>query len=114
VTDEARPKLVIVYATPDEEEPFTNWLNNLRDVMGRKRILARISRLEQGNYGDCEPVGEGISELRMFFGSGYRVYFGEHGNDIVILLSGGDKSSQDKDIQQAKAYWQEYLSHDED
>jgi putative addiction module killer protein len=114
VTDEARPKSVIVYATPSEEEPFTDWLNNLRDVMGRKRILARISRLEQGNYGDCESVGEGISELRMFFGPGYRVYFGEQGNDIVLLLCGGDKDSQDKDIQQAKAYWQEYLSHEED
>jgi putative addiction module killer protein len=82
--------------------------------MGRKRILIRISRLQQGNYGDCEPVGEGISELRMFFGPGYRVYFGENGNDIVILLCGGDKGSQDKDIQQAKIYWEEYLSNDED
>jgi putative addiction module killer protein len=114
VTDEAIPKLLIVYVTPSEEEPFTDWLSNLRDVVGRKRILTRIARLEQGNYGDCEPVGEGISELRMFFGAGYRVYFGEHGNNIVILLCGGDKSSQDKDIQLAKAYWQEYLSHDED
>jgi putative addiction module killer protein len=114
VTDEAIPKLLIVYATPSEEEPFTDWINNLRDVVGRKRILARIGRLEQGNYGDCEPVGEGISELRMFFGPGYRVYFGENGNDIVILLCGGDKSSQDKDIQLAKAYWQEYLSNDQD
>jgi putative addiction module killer protein len=58
-------------------------------------------------------VGEGISELRMFFGPGYRVYFGENGDDIVILLCGGDKSSQEKDIQQAKIYWQEYLSNDE-
>ncbi len=114
MADETRPKSVIVYATPNEEEPFTNWLNSLRDVMGRKRILARITRLEQGNYGDCEPVGEGISELRMFFGPGYRVYFGEQGNDIVILLCGGDKDSQDRDIQQVKAYWQEYLSHEED
>jgi putative addiction module killer protein len=114
VTNEAIPKLLIVYATSSEEEPFTDWINNLRDVVGRKRILARIGRLEQGNYGDCEPVGEGISELRMFFGSGYRVYFGENGNDIVILLCGGDKGSQDKDIQLAKAYWQEYLSYDHD
>jgi putative addiction module killer protein len=57
--------------------------------------VARDTRLEDGNYGDCEPVGEGISELRMFFGPGYMVYFGENGNDIVILLCGGDKDSQD-------------------
>jgi putative addiction module killer protein len=114
VADEARPKFLFVYATPSAQEPFTDWLNNLRDVMGRKRILTRVSRLQQGNYGDCEPVGEGISELRMFFGPGYRVYFGENGNDIVILLCGGDKGSQDKDIQQAKIYWEEYLSNDED
>jgi putative addiction module killer protein len=113
MTDEATPKRVIVYATPSAKEPFTDWLNNLRDVMGRKRLLARVSRLQQGNYGDCEVVGDGVSELRMFFGPGYRVYFGERGNDIIILLCGGDKDSQDKDIQQAKAYWQEYLSHDE-
>jgi putative addiction module killer protein len=114
VADEARPKFLIVYTTLSEQEPFTDWLNNLRDVMGRKRILTRVSRLQQGNYGDCEPVGDGVSELRMFFGPGYRVYFGENGDDIVILLCGGDKSSQDKDIQQAKIYWQEYLSNDED
>ena len=113
MTDEVRPKFLIVYSTPTKQEPFTDWLNNLRDVMGRKRIITRIARLQQGNYGDGEPVGEGISELRMFFGSGYRVYFGENGDDIVILLCGGDKSSQDKDIQQAKIYWQEYLSNDE-
>jgi putative addiction module killer protein len=113
VTGEARPKWVIIYETLNEEEPFTNWLNNLRDAIGRKRILARVARLENGNYGDCEAVGEGISELRMFFGPGYRVYFGENGNDIVILLCGGDKDSQDKDIQQAKAYWQEYLNREE-
>jgi putative addiction module killer protein len=107
---------VIVYTTPSAKEPFTEWLNSLRDVMGRKRILARVSRMQQGNYGDCKPVGNGVSELRLFFGSGYRVYFGERGNDLVILLCGGEKDSQDADIQQAKAYWQEYLkylSHDE-
>jgi putative addiction module killer protein len=85
-------------------------MNGLTDVMGRKRILARVSRMQQGNYGDCKPVGEGVSELRMFFSSGYRVYFGEHGNDWVVLLCGGDKSSQDDDITQAKVYWREYLS----
>ena len=77
MTDATTPKRVLVYAKESGKEPFTEWLYSLRDVMGRKRILARVSRLQQGNYGDCEPVGEGVSELRMFFGSGYRVYFGE-------------------------------------
>ena len=112
MADATTPKRVIVYANDNGEEPFTDWLYGLRDVVGRRRILARVSRLQQGNYGDCEPVGEGVSELRMFFGSGYRVYFGEQGNDIVVLLSGGDKGSQSNDIQQAKVYWKEYLSHE--
>ena len=112
MADATTPKRVIVYANDNGEEPFTDWLYGLRDVVGRRRILARVSRLQQGNYGDCEPVGEGVSELRMFFGSGYRIYFGEQGNDIVVLLSGGDKGSQSKDIQQAKVYWKEYLSHE--
>ena len=113
MTDATTPKRVIVYANESEEEPFTEWLYGLRDIIGRRRILARVSRLQQGNYGGCEPVGEGVSELRLFFGSGYRVYFGEQGNDIVVLLCGGDKGSQSKDIQQAKAYWKEYLSHEQ-
>jgi putative addiction module killer protein len=113
VPDEVSPKQVLVYATSTGKEPFTDWLNNLRDIVGRKRILARVFRLQQGNYGDCESVGEGVSELRLFFGSGYRVYFGECNNEIVVLLCGGDKDSQAKDIEQAKIYWQEYLSHDE-
>lgn len=105
----AKPKQVIVYADASGREPFTDWINELRDIMGRKRILARIARLEQGNRGDCEPVGEGISELRMFFGPGYRVYFGEDEKNIVVLLCGGDKGSQQQDIRRAKAYWKEYL-----
>ena len=105
------PKRVIIYATLGGKEPFTDWLNQLRDVMARKRILIRVSRLlQKGNYGDCKLIGEGVSELRMFFGSGYRVYFGERGNDLVVLLCGGDKSSQSKDIEKAKKYWQEYLN----
>ena len=78
--------------------------------MGRKRILARLARLAQGNLGDCAPVGEGVSELRLFFGPGYRVYFGEQGNDLVVLLCGGDKDTQAQDIALAKDYWKEYQS----
>lgn len=105
----AKPKKVIVFADDDGNEPFTDWLYGLQDSMGRQRILARIKRLEQGNHGDCHSVGDGVSELRLFFGSGYRVYFGEDEENIVVLLCGGDKGSQQKDIKQAKIYWQEYL-----
>ena len=106
---DAQEKEIIVYADRDGIEPFSEWIEGLRDVVGRKRIFTRIDRLAQGNYGDCESVGDGISELRMFFGPGYRVYFGEGGNSLVILLCGGDKSSQAQDIRNAKDYWKEYL-----
>ena len=112
MTGTAKPKSVILYADENGKEPFTDWLYGLRDIMGRKRILARIARLGQGNFGDCEPVGNGVSELRLFFGPGYWVYFGEDENSIVVLLCGGDKGSQDQDIREAKACWKEYLSHE--
>ena len=106
-----RPKQVIVFAGQKGKEPFTEWLYGLKDSMNRQRVMSRIRRLEHGNFGDCEPVGEGVNELRLFFGAGYRVYFGEDADNIVVLLTGGDKSSQKKDIAQAKAYWREYLNH---
>lgn len=105
------PKEIIIYADANGTEPFTNWLYGLKDRQARKRIETRLLRLEQGNYGDCEPVGEGVSELRLFFGPGYRVYFGEDKENIVVLLCGGDKSSQSRDIATAKDYWKEHKSH---
>ena len=108
----AQPKKVVVYADPNGDEPFTKWLEGLGDSNGRKRILVRLARLEQGNFGDCRPVGNGVSELRLFFGPGYRVYFGEDENQIVVLLCGGDKGSQSQDIKIAKAYWKEYLDNE--
>ena len=103
---------MIVYADEDGYEPFTAWHRELRDVQGRQRILIRIGRLEQGNYGDTAAVGDGVNELRLFFGPGYRVYFGENENTVVVLLCGGDKSTQQQDIVQAKAYWQEYINRE--
>ena len=105
------PKTVLVYQDKDGTEPFTEWFNGLRDIQGKARIEIRLQRLATGLYGDCEPVGEGVSELRMFFGPGYRVYFGEDGTNIVILLCGGDKSTQKQDIKTAKGYWKEYKEH---
>jgi putative addiction module killer protein len=77
---------------------FPHWLDGLLDIRGRARVQARIERLAAGNAGDAKPVGEGISQLRIDCGPGYRVYFKMHGRKSVILLAGGDKSAQDSDI----------------
>jgi putative addiction module killer protein len=102
------PKELVFYADENGNEPFQLWLDDLRDAKNRRRIISRLVRVQQGNYGDVEPIGEGLSELRFFFGAGYRVYFGEDAGNIVVILCGGDKSSQSQDIENAKAYWQEY------
>lgn len=80
---------------------YAAWIDDLLDLKGRARILARIERLVAGNPGDAKPVGEGVSELRIDFGPGYRVYFTKRGREIVILLAGGDKSTQATDIKTA-------------
>ena len=80
---------------------FVLWLDGLRDILGRARIQARIERLAAGNPGDVEPVGEGVSELRIHYGPGYRVYFKKRGQELIILLAGGDKSTQAHDIKTA-------------
>lgn len=77
---------------------FAQWLDGLRDLRARARVQARIERLAGGNPGDVEPVGEGVSELRINYGPGYRVYFKQRGREIIILLAGGDKRTQAKDI----------------
>jgi len=82
-------------------EIFGNWLDGLRDIHARARIQARIERLATGNPGDVKAVGEGVSELRIDYGPGYRVYYKKHGQKVVILLAGGDKSTQAKDIKTA-------------
>lgn len=79
-------------------EVFDKWFSKLKDQQAKKRIQVRIDRVEDGNFGDSEPIGEGVSELRFFFGSGYRVYYYKQGQRVVILLAGGDKSTQSKDI----------------
>ncbi len=82
-------------------ERFAKWLDDLRDLRARARIQARIERLAGGNPGDVRPVGEGVSEMRLDFGPGYRVYFKKHGEAWIVLLAGGDKSTQARDIRAA-------------
>ena len=82
-------------------DTFNAWFTGLRDKKAKAIVQARISRAESGNFGDCEPVGEGVSEMRVHFGAGYRVYFKRQGLEIVILLAGGNKATQPKDIKTA-------------
>ena len=82
-------------------DAFAEWLDSLRDIQVRARVQARIERLAAGNPGDVEPVGEGVSELRINYGPGYQVYFKQRGRQIIILLGGGDKSTQAKDVKAA-------------
>jgi putative addiction module killer protein len=105
---EAQPRDVIVYQDREGKEPFTRWLQRLRDHEAAARIARRLDRLEAGNFGDCKPVGEGVEELRIDYGPGYRVYLAQDGNVIVVLLLGGDKRTQSKDIVTAKTLWGDY------
>ncbi len=98
------------YLTIDGKSPFSEWLQKLRDQQARAIIRKRINRVRQGNLGDSRSVGEGVFELKIDFGPGYRTYFGQDGDTIVVLLCGGDKSSQDTDIKKAKEYWKDYGS----
>jgi putative addiction module killer protein len=104
----AQPKAVLVYQTREGRLPFDEWLRGLDDQNAVARVLARIGRVRRGNLGDCKPVGEGVSELRVDHGPGYRVYFGHKGQTLVILLCGGDKRTQNRDIALAQRYWADY------
>ncbi|MDW3686102.1 type II toxin-antitoxin system RelE/ParE family toxin [Cupriavidus sp. CV2] len=81
------------------------WLLALQDLKARAKILTRLKRAEQGNFGDSEPIGEGLSEMRIDFGPGYRIYYGREGAVAYLLISGGDKSTQKADIRRAKEMW---------
>ncbi|MEO0458673.1 MAG: type II toxin-antitoxin system RelE/ParE family toxin [Cyanobacteria bacterium P01_A01_bin.114] len=100
------------YVTEDGICPFDSWFNAL-DTQAKARIDVRLDRLILGNFGDHKPVGEGVYELRFFFGPGYRVYYAISGNQIVLLLTGGEKKRQSKDIQSAQTLWKHYKTEQE-
>jgi putative addiction module killer protein len=101
-------ELLPCYVTTDGRTPISAWLNALGDRRARDFIHARLNQLKQGNLGDHKSVGEGVWELRIFYGPGYRIYFGQVTRDQSILLCGGDKDTQDQDIIKAKKYWLDY------
>lgn len=105
---EAWLRQIRIYVAKDGKQPFKEWLRSIQDHATLARIQIRIDRLRLGNFGDCKSVGFGVHELRLDFGPGYRVYFGQDGHDIVILLTGGAKDTQPKDIKRATEYWIDY------
>jgi len=96
------------YTDEHGESPYADWLDKLRDARAKAKIIMQVDRMELGLFGDSQPIGDGLSELRIHYGPGYRVYYGKEGQQIYLLLCGGDKSTQSSDIQQAKVYWQDH------
>jgi putative addiction module killer protein len=91
----------------NKTDKFLAWVDGLKDQKGRARVLTRVVAAETGNFGDCDSVGDGVSEMRIHYGPGYRVYFAQEGVNVYLLIAGGDKSNQKQDIKQAKALWSE-------
>jgi putative addiction module killer protein len=103
-----------IYVDDAGKEPYTDWLNGLKDVRGRAIIRARVTRVESGNFGDCKLLREGVMELRIDFGPGYRVYLSRQGALLVILLTGSDKSDQEKMIEQSIVYLKDWKEQADD
>jgi putative addiction module killer protein len=102
------PYEIEYYRTERDQKPFKDWLEDLRDVKARAKVRVRLDRARLGNLGDRKQIGNGVWEMRIEYGPGYRVYFGLEGNRVILLLLGGDKSTQQKDIEQATTYWIDY------
>ena len=101
-------KAVDEYTDEQGRSPYAQWLDGLRDARARARIIMQVDRMELSLLGDVEPIGEGLSELRIHYGPGYRVYYGREAQHAYLLLCGGNKSSQKEDIKQAKANWADH------
>jgi len=100
--------IIEVYQDEEGNEPFTRWLHSIKDHRTRARMEHRLERVRAGNFGDSSSVGEGVFELRLHVGAGYRIYYGRWGDEIVVLLCGGSKRTQKRDIPRAKQYWEDY------
>ncbi|MEG4055640.1 MULTISPECIES: type II toxin-antitoxin system RelE/ParE family toxin [unclassified Microcoleus] len=107
---EVQPREIQRYVASNGQVPFDNWYDSLRDSKISTIIDKRLNRVILGNLGDCQSVGNGVFELRIDYGPGFRIYFGQVGTTIILLLCGGDKSTQDRDIRQAIEYWTDYRS----
>src|SRR5438552_10051840 len=105
---EANERELRIYRTPAGRTPYLDWFSRLRDQRTRQKIQARLGRVRLGNLGQARSVGDGVHELKIDYGPGYRVYFGQDGPSLVILLCGGDKRTQNEDIRKANAYWTSY------
>ena len=102
------PNVIKIYATPTGRQPFSLWVEKLKDPYTVGRITQCLNRLKNTGLGDIKSVGQDIYELRLHFGSGYRIYFAKEGDTILVLLCAGDKSTQSKDIQAAQKHWRDY------
>ena len=105
---EPTPRTLGEYETETGKSPFSEWLEGLKDLQARATIRKRLNRVRLGNLGNTKDIGKGIKELKIDFGPGYRVYFGEDGPLLVVLLCAGDKGSQNLDIKKAQEYWADY------
>jgi putative addiction module killer protein len=103
-----------IYETINGRRPYEHWLQRVRDKMAVIRIFKRLRNVQLGNFGDHSPVGEGVLELRVHVGAGYRVYCARHGQRLVVLLCGGDKGSQAADIKSAQEYWADWKRRKDD
>ena len=108
---ESRPRKVINYRRPDGVEPVDEWFRHLKDPIAKNAVDKRMRRIRLGTLGHTDNAGEGVQGFKIDVGPGYRVYFGQDGPVVVILLCGGEKHTQDKDITLAKEYWRDYKSH---
>jgi len=106
--------VIKVYETPNGKRPFEEWIKDIRELHTRAKILTRIDRLKVGNFGDCKTLQDGVCELRIHYGPGIRIYYGKIEGKLILLLCGGDKGSQEKDIAKAKEYFKDFQKRGKD